>query len=330
MPALVEIKNFRLEVPTDDGFKPLVEDVSLNIRPGEALGLVGESGSGKSLTGSAIMRLLPPRARTGGSILFDGESILEMDAKRLRRYRSSDVGIIFQDPRVSINPVRRIGDFLVEALVENDGISKRDARLRAIALLGDVGIEDGPRRFNQFPHELSGGLLQRVMIAAALLAEPRLLIADEPTTALDVLTQSEVISILDRLRRERGLGMLFITHDLDLAASICDRTAVMYAGRIMEVGRASSVHDHPLHPYSAGLIASRPRIEGHVEKLPTIPGRPQSAAQAPSGCPFAPRCAHVEEECRTWTPVVLPRQGGAVEVTCRRVDELSGHELVSV
>jgi oligopeptide/dipeptide ABC transporter ATP-binding protein len=328
VPALVEIKNFRLEVPSDDAFKPLVEDVSLTIRTGEALGLVGESGSGKTLTGSAIMRLIPPRARTGGSILFDGESVLEMNTKRLRRYRASEVAIIFQDPRVSINPVRRIGDFLVEALVENNKISNREARLRAIALLAEVGIEDGERRLSQFPHELSGGLLQRVMIAAALLVEPRLLIADEPTTALDVLTQSEVISILDRLRRERGLGMLFITHDLDLAASICDRTAVMYAGRIMEVGAAATLHDHPLHPYSAGLIASRPRIEGLVERLPTIPGRPQSAAQAPSGCPFAPRCAHVEDECRTWSPVPLRRRGGALEVTCRRVDELAGHELV--
>lgn len=330
MESVVEVRSLHLEVPVGGAFQPLVEDVSLSIAPGEAVGLVGESGSGKTLTGSAILRLLPPRARVRGDVLFEGESVFGMSGKRLRRYRSSEVGVIFQDPRASINPVRTIGDFLTEGLIRTAGLSKDDARARAVSMLHEVAIDDGERRVRQYPHELSGGLLQRVMIAAALLGKPRLLIADEPTTALDVLSQSEVISILDRLRREHNLGMLFITHDLDLAASICDRTAVMYAGRIMEVGNARVVHSDPLHPYSAGLIASRPRIEGHVHRLPTIPGRPQSAAQAPAGCPFAPRCHHAQPQCRTWSPVPLLQRGGTSQVTCRRVDDLKGQEQVLV
>ena len=211
------------------------------------------------MTARAIDRLLPRGAEVDGSIRFDGRDVGALAGAELRRYRSQ-VAMIFQDPRAHINPVRRIGDFMTEALRTNLGVPAAEARRRAVDMLGQVGIEDGERRLRQYPHQLSGGMLQRVMIAAALLTEPRLLLADEPTTALDVTTQAEVMAILDDLRREFGLAMLFITHDLELAAAICDRTAVMYAGQIVEIRSSALLHDDPLHPYTAALAAARPDI----------------------------------------------------------------------
>ncbi|MEV0202681.1 ABC transporter ATP-binding protein, partial [Nonomuraea sp. NPDC050691] len=200
--------------------------------------------------------------------------------------------------------------------------SRRAAEERAVRVLGEVGIAAGARRLRQYPHELSGGLLQRVMIAAALLAEPRLLLADEPTTALDVTTQAEVMALLDELRRERGLALLFITHDLELAAAVCDRTAVMYAGRVMEVRASALLHDDPLHPYTAALAAARPSLTRRADRLPATPGRPLSAFEAPPGCAFAPRCAHARDACRERRPELLPLAGG--QVACVRAEELRG------
>jgi oligopeptide/dipeptide ABC transporter ATP-binding protein len=232
--------------------------------------------------------------------------------------------MVFQDPRAHVNPVRRIGDFMTEALRTNQDLPADEARHRAITMLGQVGIEDGDRRLRQYPHELSGGMLQRVMIAAALLTGPRLLLADEPTTALDVITQSEIVAILDDLRRDYGLAMLFITHDLELAAAICDRTAVMYAGQIVEVRSSARLHDDPLHPYTAALAAARPDIAGTVGRLRAIPGRPLSAFEAPSGeCAFAPRCAHVQDACRLRPPPLIGLAGGLSR--CIRAHELRGH-----
>jgi oligopeptide/dipeptide ABC transporter ATP-binding protein len=228
--------------------------------------------------------------------------------------------MIFQDPRVHVNPVRTVGDFLTEALSTNLGVRQREARARVLALLEEVRVDDPPRRMGQYPHELSGGLLQRTMIAAALAVEPRLLLADEPTTALDVTTQAEVMAILDELRRERGLAMLFITHDLDLAAAVCDRTAVMYAGTIVEEQPSTSLHERPLHPYTAGLARSRPSVTATAERLEAIPGVPLSAFEAPAGCPFAPRCVHVEPACTAARPPLRPFAQGAV--ACRRAEAL--------
>jgi oligopeptide/dipeptide ABC transporter ATP-binding protein len=235
--------------------------------------------------------------------------------------------MVFQDPRIAINPVHTIEDFLTEGLVINRRVSRAEARARAIAVLGDVGIENAPRRMRQHPQELSGGLLQRVMIASALLTDPRLLVADEPTTALDVITQEDVMAILDDLRRERSLSLLFITHDLDLAAAVCDRTAVMYGGRIVEIRGARLLHADPLHPYSAALAESRPDVEAALPRLTAIRGRPQSAYQAPRGCPFAPRCDHVEPACADWTPTLTQLDDG--QVACRRARELRGTLLTA-
>ena len=240
------------------------------------------------MTARAIGRLLPRGAGVDGSIRFGGGDIGSLSGAALRRYRGQ-VAMIFQDPRAHINPVRRIGDFMTEALRTNLGVPAEQARRRAADALAQVGIEDGAQRLRQYPHQMSGGILQRIMIAAALLTEPRLLLADEPTTALDVTTQAEVMAILDGLRRDFGLAMLFITHDLELAAAICDRTVVMYAGQIVEVRASGLLHGDPLHPYTAALAAARPDIAQTAHRLRAIPGRPLSAFEAPpSECAFAP------------------------------------------
>ncbi|MYW01996.1 ABC transporter ATP-binding protein, partial [Streptomyces sp. SID3343] len=227
--------------------------------------------------------------------------------------------MIFQDPRAHINPVRTIGDFLTEGLRTNLGMRAGAARREAVGLLAEVGIDDGERRLRQYPHELSGGLLQRVMIASALAGRPRLILADEPTTALDVTRQAEVVAILDRLRRERGLGLLFITHDLDLATAICDRVSVMYAGSIVESRTAADLYARPRHPYTAALLGARPSIEARVARLPVVPGRPISAFEAPPGCAFGNRCPCAEDACHTDAQRLRVLDGGAVR--CRRAGQ---------
>ncbi|HEX4837852.1 MAG TPA: ABC transporter ATP-binding protein [Solirubrobacteraceae bacterium] len=269
--ALLEIDGLRVDLPTREGMRTILDGVSLRVGAGEAVGLVGESGSGKTMTARSIVRLLPPGAALSGEIGFRDSSVLELEGERLLRYRAGDVAMIYQDPRAHINPVRRVGDFLTEALVLVLGVARAEATRRVVRLLGETGVADPEQRLRQYPHELSGGELQRVMIAAALAGEPRLLIADEPTTALDVTTQSEVMALIDELRRARGLALLFITHDLDLAASVCDRTAVMYRGTIVEDRPSAELHADPRHPYSASLIAARP-------SLTAPPRRPSSGA----------------------------------------------------
>ncbi|HEV2927629.1 MAG TPA: ABC transporter ATP-binding protein, partial [Propionibacteriaceae bacterium] len=260
MSALLEIKGLRVSVPDDGALRRVVDRVDLSIAAGESVGLVGESGAGKTMTARAVLRLLPPGARVEGSVRFAGQDVLRMSPSELRTYRASQAAIVFQDPRAHTNPLRTVGDFLTEGLRLNQGLPKRACEERACELLRLVGIENPKGRLSNYPHELSGGLLQRVMIAAALSAEPRLLLADEPTTALDTVTQSEVMAILAELRQRLGLAVLFITHDLELAAATCDRTAVMHAGSIVEVQRSADLHDHPRHPYTAGLVAARPSI----------------------------------------------------------------------
>ena len=279
---LLEVDGLTVLLEVNDARRAVLRDVSLALRPGEAVGLVGESGSGKSMTARAMGRLLPPGAEVHGSIRFGRAEIGQLAGADLRRYRSQ-VAMIFQDPRAHINPVRRIGDFMTEALRTNHGVPRGEARRRAVDMLTQVGIEDGVRRLQQYPHQMSGGMLQRVMIAAALLTGPRLLLADEPTTALDVTTQAEVMAILDGLRHQSGLAMLFITHDLELAAAICDRTAVMYAGQIVEVRASSLLHSDPLHPYTAALAAARPDITQTARRLTRHPRPPAVGVRGAQG-----------------------------------------------
>jgi oligopeptide/dipeptide ABC transporter ATP-binding protein len=324
---LLELDGLTVRLDVAGAKRAVLRGVSLQVHPGEAVGLVGESGSGKSMTARAISRLLPPGAKVSGQIRFDGRDVSTLSGPDLRSYRNR-ISMVFQDPRAHTNPVRRIGDFMTEALRTNMGVPGPEALRRAADMLRQVGIEDGERRLRQYPHQLSGGMLQRVMIAAALLTDPVLLLADEPTTALDVTTQSEVMAILDDLRRELGLAMLFITHDLDLAAAVCDRTAVMYAGQIVEVRSSSLLHDDPLHPYTAALAAARPDIASRAQRLRAIPGRPVSAFEAPqSECAFAPRCAHTKDICRARVPDIIGLASGFSR--CVRAHELRGQLAIA-
>jgi oligopeptide/dipeptide ABC transporter ATP-binding protein len=319
---LLELAGLTVLLEVHGARRAVLRDVSLAVGPGEAVGLVGESGSGKTMTARAIGRLLPRGAQVHGCVRFAGADVGALTGAGLRRYRGQ-VAAIFQDPRAHINPVRRIGDFMTEALRTNHGMPAAQARARAVDMLGQVGIEDGPARLRQYPHQLSGGLLQRVMIATALLTGPRLLLADEPTTALDVTTQAEVMALLRGLRRGPGPAMLFITHDLDLAAAICDRTIVMYAGQVVEIRDSALLHSDPLHPYTAGLAAARPDITRAARRLRAIPGRPLSAFEAPATeCAFAPRCAHARDACRAALPGLTGLDGGLSR--CTRAAELRG------
>ena len=319
---LLDVTGLSVLLQVNGASRAVLRDVSFTVARGEAVGLVGESGAGKTMTARAIGRLLPRGAQVRGTIRFDGSEVGALSGADLRRYRSR-VAMIFQDPRVHINPVRRVGDFLTEALRTNLGVPPAQARRRAVDVLAQVGIEDGLRRLRQYPHQMSGGMLQRVMIAAALLTGSRLLLADEPTTALDTTTQAEVMTILDGLRREFGLAMLFITHDLDLAAAICDRTVVMYAGQVVEVRASALLHTDPLHPYTAALAAARPDITRTVHRLPAIPGRPLSAFETPPDeCAFASRCTCTRDVCRTAVPGLAELDGGLSR--CIRAHELRG------
>jgi oligopeptide transport system ATP-binding protein len=320
MSEMLDLRNVTVRLPIDGEDRTVISGVSLTIAPGEALGLVGESGSGKSMTARAVLGTLPRRAERSGAILCADQNVTDLTGDALRRFRASQLGVVFQDPRTAINPVRRIGDFLTEVLCTRGGLNRATANRRALALLGDVGIDNPERRLRQFPHELSGGMLQRVLIAAALASEPSVLLADEPTTALDVTTLAEVMAILDERRRERGMAMLFISHDLDLAIAVCDRIAVMYAGRIVEVHAAVHLRDRPLHPYTRALLDSRPSVEVTARRLEAIPGQPLSAFEAPAGCAFAPRCAHQRPRCAEVDPELRGVDEGLS--ACLRSEEL--------
>jgi oligopeptide/dipeptide ABC transporter ATP-binding protein len=324
---LLSIRGLTVQLRVERAMRTVLHDVSIDIGAGESVGLVGESGSGKTMTARAVSRLLPAGARVDGAVLFEGREVRALAAAAEKAYRAK-VAMIFQDPRAHINPVRRIGDFMTEALRTNAGVPVAEAAKRATRLLARVGIEDGERRLHQYPHELSGGLLQRVMIATALLTNPVLLLADEPTTALDVTTQADVMGILQALREELGLAVLFITHNLDLAAAVCDRTAVMYAGQIVEIRESDLLHSDPLHPYTAALAAARPSIEHTAARLAAIAGRPLSAFEAPEDqCAFAPRCPHAQEVCRRSRPQLTEIGGGTTR--CVRAAELRGLMVAS-
>ncbi|MET8981145.1 ABC transporter ATP-binding protein [Streptomyces sp. NPDC004539] len=303
--------------------RALVRDVNLTVAAGETVGLVGESGSGKSMLVKSAMRLLPRHTEAHGHLDFEGRSVFGFSPRELAAYRSRDVALIHQDPRAHTNPLRTIGDFLIEGVVAGGLFSPREARRRACETMASIGVTDPEHRLTQYPHQLSGGLLQRMMIVAALLHSPKLVFADEPTTALDVTVQSEVMAILQEQIRERGLGLLFISHDLDLAAAVTDSLAVMYAGTVVERGATAEVHSRPLHPYTAGLLACRPSATA-VTRLQPIPGRPISAYEAGPGCAFAARCRFATEECRTDRPHLRTVEDRLV--ACHRVERI-GAEL---
>ncbi|MFE5614726.1 ABC transporter ATP-binding protein [Streptomyces sp. NPDC056470] len=315
---VLEIDGLGVRLPDGQAARPLLDGVTLRVAAGETVGLVGESGSGKSVACRSVLGLLPAKARTTGAVRVGGGDVLTMDRAELTRLRARRVAMIYQDPRASVNPLRRIGDFLTEGL-RAAGTPAATALARAEELLDAVGIRDPRGALRRHPHQFSGGMLQRVVIAAALAGEPELLVADEPTTALDVTTQAEIIAILTRLQAERGTGLLFVTHDLELASAICDRVYVMYAGRIVETADTAALFDRPRHPYTAGLLACTPRIEAGASAPRPIPGRPVSLAEAPPGCAFAARCVHAQARCTEETPV-LARHGDGL-AACHRADE---------
>lgn len=319
--SILELRSVTTEVEIQGRHWPVVRDVSFTIGHGEVVGIVGESGSGKSMTARTILRLLPPGARTSGQVLLEGADVLALGKKALREVRAKRIAMIFQDPRAHIDPLWTSGDHLTEGLRVNTGLSRAAAKARGRELLADVGIVDGERVLRAHPGELSGGMLQRVMIASALAADPELLIADEPTTALDVTIQAEIVAIFDSLRRERDLATLFITHDLELASAICDRVLVMYGGRIMEEQPTSALFAGPLHPYTAGLLEARPTLDARHERLAVIPGRPPTPVDAPRGCPFHPRCSFAEDACAAEMPP-LRRHGPAALSACRRTEAI--------
>ncbi|GAA1960021.1 ABC transporter ATP-binding protein [Catenulispora subtropica] len=315
----LQIADLRVVLPGTE--RPVLDGVDLTVASGETVALVGESGCGKTLTSRAALGMVPPRAEATGTVLVDGRDMLTLGARSLRRVRATTTAMIFQDPRAAINPVRRIGDFLTEGLRLTGAWDKTRARERALTLLDAVGLKSTVLR--QYPHELSGGMLQRVMIAAALMADPVLLLADEPTTALDVTTQAEIIALLGELQQRFGTAMLFVTHDLDLAAVIADRVAVMYAGRIVETGPAEEVFAAPKHPYTAALLAASPRLDAPEPRLTVIPGRVPGLHTAISGCPFATRCGHADERCATERPQSTAVPGRAeAEVACWNSESL--------
>jgi peptide/nickel transport system ATP-binding protein len=307
MTPLLEVKDLHTEFATEHGTVTAVDGVSFSVAEGQILGLVGESGSGKSVTCLTIMGLNSRRhATTSGTALLRGADLLSMPEERLREIRGNDVAMIFQDPMTSLNPVETVGSQIVEAIELHSHVGRRAARQRALELLKEVGIPRADRRIDEHPHRFSGGMRQRVMIAMALANNPALLIADEPTTALDVTTQAQILELLARLRRDYGSAIILVTHDLGVVAEVADEVAVMYAARIAERATAHELFRRPLHPYTWGLMDSLPRLDEDVERLRQIPGQPPSLISPPEGCRFHPRCAYATDACRTTVPPLVP------------------------
>ncbi len=311
--ALLEVRDLVVEFPTRRGVLRAVDQISFSIKPGEVLGLVGESGAGKSLTGTALIGLLEPPGRiASGTVRLKGQQINGLPPEELRKIRGRRIGMVFQDPLTSLNPLYRVGEQLIETIRTHLPLSEAEARQRAIDLLVEVGIPAAERRLDSYPHEFSGGMRQRVVIALALAAEPELVIADEPTTALDVSVQAQIIAVLKRLCREKDTAVILVTHDMGVIAETADRVAVMYAGRIVEIGPVREVIKSPRHPYTKGLMGSIPDPEAEAERLTQIPGSMPRLAHIPKGCAFNPRCAFVTDQCRAERPPVRAVGNGSV------------------
>src|SRR5690242_7698342 len=320
MPHLLEVKNLRTQFPTRAGLVRAVDDVSFYLDRGELLGLVGESGCGKSMTALSIMRLIAPPGRiVDGEVLFDGKDLLRLSDAEMRQMRGDDIAMIFQDPMTSLNPVFTVGEQIAEALRLHRKLSRKEARAATIEAMREVAIPDPARRLDDYPHQLSGGMRQRVMIAMALACNPKLLIADEPTTALDVTIQAQILELLNELRKQRQLAVLLITHDLGVVAEVADRVAVMYTGRIVEESPVAELFARPKHPYTEGLLRSVPKLTGDdvikKERLETIEGVVPSPTDLPPGCHFAPRCPHRMPRCTEGTIPLYQLEGG-VDVRC--------------
>jgi len=308
---LLEVKDLKVSFPTEDGLVKAVDGVSFSVAPGETLGVVGESGSGKSVTFLTVLGLVTRReARIQGQVLFRGQDLLKLPSEEMRHIRGAKISMIFQDPLTALNPVHRVGNQIAEVFLAHRGTSKKEAAEEAVSLLQLVGISRPRERARQYPHEFSGGMRQRAMIAMALAMNPDLLIADEPTTALDVTVQAQILDLIDRLKEEFDAAVILITHDLGVVAEHCDDIMVMYAGRIAEFGDRRDIYYGAHHPYAWGLIQSISRIDqDRSERLKPIKGQPPSLIRVPPGCPFHPRCPYVMDICRTEVPQLLPANG---------------------
>ena len=321
---LLEVSHLRIELPTRRGTHIAVDDVSFSIGEGEVLGVVGESGAGKSITAAAIINLLEPPLRVaGGEIRLEGERIDNLPFEAMRRIRGKRIGAIFQDPLTSLNPLYTIGQQLSETIRTHLPLGERAAQARAIELLEEVGIPAARERIGAYPHHFSGGMRQRVVIALALAANPRLVIADEPTTALDVSTQAQIIALLKRLCRDHGTAVMLVTHDMGVIAETADRVAVMYAGRIVEIGPVRQVVKAPQHPYTIGLMGSIPAIGHHLDRLRQIDGAMPRLGSIPPGCAFNPRCSRVFDRCRVERPDLLSAVG--TDAACWLHDQAVAH-----
>ncbi len=317
---LLQVENLRTYFHTRAGVARAVDDVSFSIRKGETLGLVGESGSGKSVACYSLLRLIPepPGRIESGRALFHNLDLLHCDEKELRAIRGNQVSMIFQDSMTSLNPYLRIGDQVIEPLLIHQKISPNDAFDLGVAALREVGIQDAARRMRSYPHEFSGGMRQRVMIALALITKPKLLLADEPTTALDVTVQAQILELIQQMQKERGTAVIFVTHDIGVVSAICDRVLVMYAGRILESGPTAELFYEPKHPYTQALQRSIPALHARGAELHTIPGAPPDVMQAVHGCPFASRCEFAQEKCVT-SAMALQEVGPGHASACLRV-----------
>jgi peptide/nickel transport system ATP-binding protein len=327
--VLLDVRDLRTSFVTDDGIVGAVDGVSFALKEGKTVGIVGESGCGKSVTNLTIMGLNPKTAQTSGEALFRGEDLLHASPKRLREIRGNEIAMIFQDPMTSLNPVHRIGNQLVEAVLLHKDISKAEAKARALEALKEVGIPQAERRLDDYPHQFSGGMRQRVMIAMALVNDPAVLIADEPTTALDVTTQAQILSLMAKLQEDHGTAIIMITHDLGVVAEIADDIVVMYAARVVEYGVVDDLFERPQHPYTWGLLGSLPRLGADVERLVQIPGQPPSLLAPPRGCRFNPRCAYAFDRCRKEDPRLMPVSGTDDHLqACFLDDETKAREAV--
>ncbi|HLG10017.1 MAG TPA: ABC transporter ATP-binding protein [Gaiellaceae bacterium] len=330
---ILEIRDLTVEFGTEDGVVRAVTGVSYDLHPGEVLGIVGESGSGKSVSMLSVLGLIPmpPGRIVEGQAIFRGEDLVTMPKSKLREIRGGKMAMIFQDPMTSLNPVLTIGDQIAEAIqVHNPGTSNDDVRKRTVALLELVGVPFAERRVNQYPHEFSGGMRQRAMIAMAIANDPAVLVADEPTTALDVTIQAQIVEVMQTAQRETNAAIVLITHDLGLIAELADRVVVMYAGRVVELSDVYTIFNSPQHPYTIGLMNSLARVDIDQERLEPIPGQPPSLISLPPGCAFHPRCVHSQGRaiCRTDIPELRSMSGDAPHVSaCHFAEELAGTRI---
>ncbi|HLT23587.1 MAG TPA: ABC transporter ATP-binding protein [Ignavibacteria bacterium] len=327
MAKLLEVKNLQTFFYTDDGIAKAVDDVSYDLEMGETLGIVGESGCGKSVSALSIMRLIaePPGKIAGGKILFKGTDLVQLPEKEMRKIRGNDIGMIFQEPMTSLNPVFTCGDQIEEVIMLHQNLDKKAAKEKAIEMLTLVGIPAPEQRYGEYPHQLSGGMRQRVMIAIALACNPEILIADEPTTALDVTVQAQILELINKLQKDLGMGVIMITHDLGVIAEVSNKVCVMYASKVAEYGTVRQIFKDPKHPYTIGLLNSIPKAKNRKEKLTTIEGNVPAPTNYPQGCHFCTRCKFAIEKCWNEQPPLFD-VGDGHTAACWRIDEVAAHK----